>query len=676
MSEMHPVPQLEEPRGWTNLERAAAIGFGALVLFHCLAVLGFSARRGRLAMVPIFDDVAYLVDGLSRLDVFDRQGFAGLANSFMQNAPHAPYSSLLATLGFELTPKNMLGAYALSAIWVVVFLALLQRLLRGLPKITQIGLLIASLSLPMVATVLGSFRPDTYWGLITGAVAVIIATSDIGKATHIEMIFSGLLVGSAALSKPTGMPAGSVVMGIGYLGALAVASTSKTVARTQLMIKTVFMLLGVAIIVVPFLIVGGRDLLDYILAAMVKDLTVWRFDGPLSAHLAYYLKPGLLFGTVGWLMLAGPVFLFGGLVTAGLSRNPAMFPRTVGVCVSVLVAYAIPTISPVKSPFIGCLFYGTFIAGAFWCLAQMIRSVPKVAILLVGGAVFASFWRPGVPFDSIEGESYAAMDKANRFVTPGILELLAAGAAEEKILSVYTSSPGPVFDATLRYEALLRGFSATYVGDYTNSDWSSILAKAQIADIVIASDAGALGQGVGYTYPGIQYQNRLIATLAADAAWRKLTTYIDEAGFRTIVFTRFAPTRTVKLLFGAGFRQQEGPLPDQRLPKFHWMIADSATLTVRDIDSAALQKGFGLQCESIADLNLSVLDAAGRTLVTKEIRARVATGHFDTINVPLDGEVASSAHLLLKLDAPSVTIGWPGQVLCAASAVAGAADAP
>jgi hypothetical protein len=187
-----------------------------------------------------------------------------------------------------------------------------------------------------------------------------------------------------------------------------------------------------------------------------------------------------------------------------------------------------------------------------------------------------------------------------------------------------------------KYEALLRAIPSTYAGDYTTPDWSSILAKAQIADVVIASAAGALGQGGGFAYPGIQYQDRLIATLAADATWRKLTTYVDEAGFETIVFTRFVPASVPKLSFGAGFRAQEGPLPDQRLPTFHWMIADTATLMVRDTDGTAPSKSFGLRCESIADLNLSVLDASGRMLVTKEIRAKAATGHFDTIIVPLD----------------------------------------
>ncbi len=227
------------------------------------------------------------------------------------------------------------------------------------------------------------------------------------------------------------------------------------------------------------------------------------------------------------------------------------------------MAYAIPAISPVKSGFIGSLFYGTFIAGALLSLAQMLRAkpIPGATVLVVGSALFASFWRPGTPFVAMEGQYFAAIDRANRAVTSSILEVLAAGAAQGQPLSVYTSSPGPVFDATVQYEALLRAIPSAYTGDYTDPDWSSILAKARAADIVIASDPGALGQGGGFAFPGIQYQDRLIATLATDATWRKLTTYVDEAGFKTVVFTQFVPASVVRLFIRRRLSPARRPPP-------------------------------------------------------------------------------------------------------------------
>lgn len=619
-------------------------------------------------MVPFYDDVSYLNDGLTRLNAFDMQGFAGLARSFLDDAPHAPYSSLLATIGFALTPKSMLGAYALNAIWVIVFLLLVRYLVQGLPRLSQVGVMVASLAIPMLATVVGSFRPDTYWGLITGQVAIILANMDFAKATGRQMILTGVLVGATALSKPTGLPAGCVVMGIGYLGAVVVSLAVGSVPLKQIATRTSLMLVGAAILVVPYLIVGGRDLLHYILAVMSDNVSVWRTEGSFSTHLVYYLKPNLAASCVGWMLYVGPFFLLLWLVTAGRSRNRGVFVRTLAVWASLFTAYAIPTVSPVKSDFIGSLFYGTFIAGALWSLAQLLRAkpVPGVVVLAAGTAIFLVSWRPSVPMVKHDSSYYAAIDKANRAVTPAILEVLADGSAQGEILSVYTASPGPVLDATLRYEALLRGIPSTFWGDYTSRNWSSILAKAQMADVVVATNAGALGQGGNFSYPGIQYQDRLIAELATDRSWRTLTIYIDDAGYKTIVFTKRPPPSPIKLFFGDGFRDQEGPLPDQGLPTFRWMLGDSATLIVRNTAVAAPTGTFGLRCQSIADVNLSILDAAGRQLTSTELRARAGSGRFDVIDVPLDPQSNSATVLSLRLKAPNVPLGpWPGYVLCA-----------
>ncbi len=53
-------------------------------LFHILATLGASLHVGRLSVVPTYDDVAYLVDGLHRLKAFDEAVFRGLFRSLAE----------------------------------------------------------------------------------------------------------------------------------------------------------------------------------------------------------------------------------------------------------------------------------------------------------------------------------------------------------------------------------------------------------------------------------------------------------------------------------------------------------------------------------------------------------------------------------------------------------------
>ncbi len=98
-------------------------------LFHILATLGASLHVGRLSVVPTYDDVAYLVDGLHRLKAFDEAGFRGLFRSLAIEPAHAPLTTITATIGFALTPGSSIGTYALGGVWVILFLALAAILL-------------------------------------------------------------------------------------------------------------------------------------------------------------------------------------------------------------------------------------------------------------------------------------------------------------------------------------------------------------------------------------------------------------------------------------------------------------------------------------------------------------------------------------------------------------------
>jgi glycosyltransferase involved in cell wall biosynthesis len=195
---------------------------GALVLFHLAATLGYSARLGRLSIVPYYDDVTYLVDALDRLKAFDRDGLLGLLRTFIREPPHAPITALIAAFGFAVTPDNRLGAYALGGAWVLLILALTAYILRRLPSASRAGVFCCVLALPILSLLIGSIRPDTAWGLLTGFVATILATVNLSEASRGRLFLIGALIGLTALSKPTGMPAAISIVGLAYLGAVAI----------------------------------------------------------------------------------------------------------------------------------------------------------------------------------------------------------------------------------------------------------------------------------------------------------------------------------------------------------------------------------------------------------------------------------------------------------------------
>ncbi len=644
-----------------RIKRAALAVFALLVAFHCVAVLGFVVRHGRLAVVPLYDDASYLSDGYQRLSAFDQHGLPGLGATLLRDPPHAPYESAVAALGYAITPGSALGAYVLNAGWVLVFLALGWRMLTGIPPLMRLGLLAAGLSIPMLATVIGSFRPDIYWGLTTGAVAVILATQGVAGLTRTGVVLTGLLVGAAALCKPTGMMPSAAVMAVGYLGGLAIDLRLKRMRWREAGLRTVIFLLGVAAVVAPYLAVAWRDLLTYISNVLGKDADIWRTTGGLTTHLVYYLRPGLSLEWLGWLLYAAPVLIAVPLVLArGATRRPDI-ARAGLVVLVVLVSYAIPTASPVKIGFFGSIFYGTVIAASLWGAGWIARAVrfPSVAVFLVGVAVFALAWRPGNEFMQLTAPVYVATDQATRAVAPAIMDAIAADQDGAAPPIVYTSSPGPVYDGTLQYYAVLRGLKGRFIGAYTDADWQHVQSDVAASDIVIVSENGAAGQDHGFPFPMLPHQADLMAMLSADPAWHVIASYTDAADFKTVAFSRISPTAGAKVSFRSGFRDEEaGPGPG--LLRFRWMTADTATVRLRaagdDPHSVAT-----LRCEAPAPIDVSITAPSGAVIAERRLQAAgVGPAGLHSIAIPFDGPALDATIRTIGTVAP----GWPGPMLC------------
>ena len=296
--------------------RLVSCVLGALVLFHLAATLGYSARLGRLSIVPYYDDVTYLVDALDRLKAFDRDGLLGLLRTFIREPPHAPITALIAAFGFAVTPDNRLGAYALGGAWVLLILALTAYILRRLPSASRAGVFCCVLALPILSLLIGSIRPDTAWGLLTGFVATILATVNLSEASRGRLFLIGALIGLTALSKPTGMPAAISIVGLAYLGAVAITLQDPRHESIRVIVRGTAMLgLGTAVVALPYFAVATGHVLEYIRTVMVEERDIWQTRGSLGFQLKYYLNDASFM--IGWLWPFGILFLLGNGISRG-----------------------------------------------------------------------------------------------------------------------------------------------------------------------------------------------------------------------------------------------------------------------------------------------------------------------------------------------------------------------
>ena len=142
----------------TRNKYLALAAFFGLCFFHVVSVMGHLVRAGRLSMVPVYDDVTYLVDGLSRLAVLDRSGIVGFLADLHAHPAHAPLMAAAGAFGFLISGGAAWGPYLLNSSWVFVAAALVLVVLREVDFKSRIGIGVAMLATPLFGIAVVEFR--------------------------------------------------------------------------------------------------------------------------------------------------------------------------------------------------------------------------------------------------------------------------------------------------------------------------------------------------------------------------------------------------------------------------------------------------------------------------------------------------------------------------------------
>ncbi|MBV9490625.1 MAG: hypothetical protein JO069_13025, partial [Verrucomicrobia bacterium] len=197
-------------RSWARLacERPRLVLIMTGVLYTVM-VLQWSARNGRLATDPQWDDVVYLLDARQRLDAFDRQGLLKVIKSFWQSPPHSPWSSAVALFAFVFLGAHAWAPYVANVVVLIGFLLCLHAVLpaSSLPPGERLLLSILPLLLPISARLIEEFRPDPALAVATAAFCLGMLKSSffspaIAGRWRTQFRF-GLMAGVALLIKPS-----------------------------------------------------------------------------------------------------------------------------------------------------------------------------------------------------------------------------------------------------------------------------------------------------------------------------------------------------------------------------------------------------------------------------------------------------------------------------------------
>jgi hypothetical protein len=249
-------------------------------------------------MDPVYDDVGYFMDGLQRLNIFQHSGIRGLCDSLVQAPPHSPYSTLVATLAFDLFGVHAWAPYVLNALPLFVFLLLAAGLIRTPHPTAKILILLTLLMLQLPFQCILQFRPDFPLAVFTAAYVGLLLRDACqeapeGRKSYRYFLF-GLLGGVAILTKPPYFPATLALI----LGTFAIAEIDRFVlfprerSLAGLLSRGLFWLAGIVILAGPFFLISWKDVIGYITVntGSGAEAGMWKESGGFWASLVGRLK--------------------------------------------------------------------------------------------------------------------------------------------------------------------------------------------------------------------------------------------------------------------------------------------------------------------------------------------------------------------------------------------------
>jgi hypothetical protein len=527
-------------KGLYHQARRVAAVVGLVVILTAITAslsLRLAEQFGRLSVPPLYDDVEYFLAAARWLNAAPSHGFA--ANLYGLLHQHAPFSTLSAVIGFTLRPDSFLGPYAINAVIILVFLLGVARLLWRCSLVDLVTCLAGAACVPMLWQTMTEARPDLPWGLALGLAIGALLYRPLLQRSRWSIFRLGLLCGLACAIKPSAVPASLACIGLAAGAQLAcecLESGIKTfraaVARAGL--PALLFAAGLLAGAVPIVGIELVQTIRYILSVMIHDRDFWVIDESFRTSLMHYS-----IGFEGRLALNYWLWVGLALVTARLCLAVLNDRRDVGRACTILaaglIAYAIPTLSNVKTYFLGAMFYGVFIvtmtlnfgavvAGLDAVISRLMPGTPLQRWLGLGlhllplAAVLSLFLVTCFP-GRVALSTALTPDQIRdiRVATARVWSLLQersqgveASAQPGKVPVISFSSPYPVTPAAIQLYAVQARMPLDVRGELFNRT----LDAAEKA--LLASDVAIVTSSMPHNLPGPRMGDELIGRLDAD----------------------------------------------------------------------------------------------------------------------------------------------------------------
>jgi hypothetical protein len=527
--------------GHTSDRRRTAIALlisGSLAALLTIATYSLSARIGRLATPLTFDDIGYALSGSEIYNIFASD--SKLEAILMLLQAHAPLQSALAVLAVFLFVPHDWAIYAVNAWMLLALVIVVLWIARPLPLLPQLAVVLVVLCTPVTANVLVEFRPDLWWGLLCGLAAYLIFDPRFLRGSRPYQVFTVIVVALALLGKPSASP--STVIFLGYAATAAVLLTLRVDKGRRTGTKFYrrrfgLFLLTVALLIAPYYLQNIGAVYDYLHQSFVTEIDIWRERGDLWHQLAYYPLGQVSRSALNWTFWLG-LFVFPiNVAILWKAKKRAALLRYLAYAAAVFAAYSAPTISPIKSYYLGGMFYGTFLLFTVHSLVLIflaLQSRSYAATRAAAGLLIVlciAAYQPVPLFARIDPQDAAD----NRNLSDQLIAAIAREirkVAPKSPPTVFVPAPYPVSDLYLQLRLQWQGMNIRVQQPYHISTIQEQLSLLRGADFAVLTEAS------GSHYHGERLSPELIKIAKADESLVQVLDFEDSRGRHTFLFKR------------------------------------------------------------------------------------------------------------------------------------------
>jgi hypothetical protein len=518
----------------------AAVVIGLIVILTAVTAslsLRLAEQFGRLSIPPTYDDVVYFLAAAQWLNDAPSHGIA--ANVYGLLHQHAPFSTLTAVIGFSLRPDGYLGPYAINAVTILVFLLGVARLLWRCSLVDIVTCLVGAACVPMLWQTMTEARPDLPWGLALGLAIGAVLHRPLLQRSRWSIFRLGVLCGLASAIKPSAFPASFACIGLAAGAQLACECLESGIqtfraAVTRAGLPALLFAAGLLAGAAPIIGIELVQTIRYILRAMIHDRDFWVLDESFRTSLMHYS-----IGFEGRLALNYWLWVGLALATVRVCLAVLNDRRDVGMSATILaaglIAYAIPTLSNIKSYFLGAMFYGVFIVTMMLNFGAVVAGLDAVISRLMLRPALQRWLSSGlhlVPLAAVLSLFLAncfpgrirlptglTPDQIQdiRIATAKVWSLLQersqgveASAPPGKVPVISFSSPYPVTPTTIQLYAVQARMRLDVRGEFFNRT----LDAAEKA--LLASDVAIVTSSLPHNLPGPRMGDELIGRMDAN----------------------------------------------------------------------------------------------------------------------------------------------------------------